>query len=98
MRVSWASAVQTTCRRAIAMGRVLRDEVASAPQACSRPPVAPVLPAAVCIQRRGAVRTNDLEVLEPVVRGYAIDVVQDQSHLAPAPLLALAAQLAHSVL
>src|SRR5947209_11314500 len=50
------------------------------------------------IERRRAVRANDLKILEPVVGCDAVDVVQDQSHLPAMPVLALTAKLAGSSL
>jgi hypothetical protein len=46
------------------------------------------------LQRRGAVRAHDAQVLDPVVVTDAVDVIQDQGHSASAPHLALAAELA----
>jgi hypothetical protein len=50
------------------------------------------------VERRRAVRAHDLEVLEPIVRGHAVDVVEDQRHAAPAPPLVLTAELAAPLL
>jgi hypothetical protein len=50
------------------------------------------------VERGVAVRADDPEVLEPVVVVHAVHVVEDQGHAAPAPRLALAAQLAAAVL
>jgi len=52
----------------------------------------------VRVQRRGAVRTHDPQVLEPVVGRLAVDVVEDQRHAAATPQLALAAHLARALL
>jgi hypothetical protein len=46
------------------------------------------------VERRGAVRAHDAQVLDPVVIADAVHVIEDQGHSAPAPHLALAAQLA----
>jgi hypothetical protein len=53
---------------------------------------------AMRIERGCAVRAHDLQVLEPVVIGHAVDVVKDQRHAAALPFLALAAQLARPCL
>src|SRR5437763_8417233 len=50
------------------------------------------------VESRGAIRADDLQVLEPVVRRDAVDVVEDQRHAAAPPVLALAAQLATPLL
>jgi hypothetical protein len=50
------------------------------------------------VKRRGAVRADDAEVLEPIVIRHAVDVVEDQSHRLPAPHLVLAAELASRLL
>ena len=57
-----------------------------------------VLPTAVRVERRGTVRADDSEVLEPVVVGHAVDVVEDQRHPPAAPFLALPAELAPPLL
>jgi hypothetical protein len=49
--------------------------------------------AAVCRERRVAVRADDPKVLEPVVRRDSVDVIQDERHLTAVPDLALAAEL-----
>ena len=54
--------------------------------------------AAVRPESRVAVRADDLEVLEAVVVGPAVDVVKDERHLAAAPVLSLAAELAATLL
>jgi hypothetical protein len=48
----------------------------------------------VRVERRRAVGAEDPQVLEPVVVADAVDVVEDQRHPRPAPLLVLAAELA----
>ncbi len=52
------------------------------------------IPAAVGIEGRCAVRTDDAEVLEAVVVSDTVDVIEDERHLAPAPCAALTAELA----
>jgi hypothetical protein len=47
---------------------------------------------------RCAVRTEDAQVLEPVVVADAVDVVEDQGQLCAAPDFALSAELASSIL
>jgi hypothetical protein len=54
--------------------------------------------AAVRRQRRGAVRADDAEILQPVVVGDPVHVVENQRHSPAAPVLALAAELARSLL
>jgi hypothetical protein len=44
-------------------------------------------------KRRSAVRADDAQVTEAVVRRGAVDVIEDQRHLFPMPVLALTAQL-----
>ena len=46
------------------------------------------------LERGGAVRANDAQILEPVVGRHTVDVVEDQRHLTPAPDLTLTAELA----
>jgi hypothetical protein len=58
----------------------------------------PKVPATVRIECRGAVRTHDAQVLDAVVSGDTIDAVEDQRHPAPAPVLALPAELAAALL
>jgi hypothetical protein len=53
---------------------------------------------AVCIQRRGAVRANDSQVVESVVVPDAVDVIEDQAHPLAVPILILTAELAASIL
>jgi hypothetical protein len=53
----------------------------------------PILPTAVRLERRRAVRTNDPQILEAVVVRNAVDVVEDQRHPLPAPDLVLTAEL-----
>jgi glycine/D-amino acid oxidase-like deaminating enzyme len=56
--------------------------------------VGAILPATVRIERRGAVRTHDAQVLESIVVGHTIGVIENQRHFATAPSFVLAAQLA----
>jgi hypothetical protein len=44
------------------------------------------------LQRGGAVRTHDPEILNPVVVRNAIDVIEDKGHPAAMPVLVLAAE------
>jgi hypothetical protein len=48
----------------------------------------------VRLQRCGAVRADDPEVVEAIVVTDAVDVIEDQRQAASAPHLTLAAQLA----
>ena len=50
------------------------------------------------VERGIAVGADDSQILEPVVVGHAVDVVEDQRHVALVPVLVLAAELAHPVL
>jgi hypothetical protein len=52
----------------------------------------------VSIERRGAVRADDPQVLKPMVVVHAIDVVKDHAHHLAPPNLALAAELANRLL
>jgi hypothetical protein len=50
------------------------------------------------VERRRRVGADDPKVLQPVVVGNAVHVVEDQRHLPALPLLTLAAQLKAPVL
>jgi hypothetical protein len=50
------------------------------------------------VESRGAVRAYDAKVLEPVIIGDTIDVVEDQGHRTIPPLLGLAAEFAFGTL
>ena len=76
------------------MGGALHDERRSASQAISIYGRDLVLPRAVGIKRGRAVGTVDAEVLEPVVIRHTVDVIQDERHPTPAPVLVLSAELA----
>jgi hypothetical protein len=80
--------------RAVSLRLVLRDERPAAAQAIPRRQPFAVLPAAVSVEGRRAVRADDPEVVEPVVVSYAVDMVKDQPHPPAAPGVALSAQLA----
>src|SRR5689334_19320519 len=54
--------------------------------------------AAVGVKCRVAVRTDDAEVLDPIVVANPVDVIEDERHVPPVPRLALAAELANTVL
>ena len=84
--------------RAVALRVVLRHEQRAAPVARSRRARAAQGLATVGVQRRGAVRAHDPQVLEAVVGRLAVDVVEDQRHPLAAPQLALAAELAGALL
>jgi hypothetical protein len=47
----------------------------------------------MCIERRCAVRADDLQILQPVVIWNAIDVVKDQRHRPALPVFVLATLL-----
>ena len=80
--------------RAVAVSRVLRNELRPAVQARSWLAVEAGLAAAVRVKRGGAVRADDPEVLDAVVGRYAIDVIQDQGHRPTVPFLILATEFA----
>ena len=84
--------------RAVALRVVLRHEQRAAPVARSRRARAAQGLATVGVQRRGAVRAHDPQVLEAVVGRLAVDVVEDERHPLAAPQLALAAELAGALL
>jgi hypothetical protein len=83
--------------RAIAMARVLRDELSAAVQAGAGFAVQTVLAPTVRVEGGCAVPTDDAQVVEAVIRRNAIDVVQDQRHLPAVPLLPLPAQRALAI-
>jgi hypothetical protein len=84
--------------RAIAVARIVRDELPPAVQTCPWLTVDPVLASTVSHERRGAVRADNPQVLDPVVCRGAVDVIEDQRHRLAAPLLPLIAQLTASLL
>jgi hypothetical protein len=45
------------------------------------------------VQGCRAIRTNDPQVLKPIVIAFSIDVIEDQTHATPAPNLVLPAKL-----
>jgi hypothetical protein len=53
-----------------------------------------ILSSAVGIESRRAIRTHDLQVLQPVVIWNAVDVVENQRHRPAPPVFVLAAPLA----
>jgi hypothetical protein len=52
-----------------------------------------VLAATMSVQGRGAVRADDLQVLQTVVVADAADVIEDERHSSAVPLLTLSAEL-----
>jgi hypothetical protein len=50
------------------------------------------------IEGRGAVGADDAQILESVVVGHAVDVVEDHAHDLSAPHLALSAKLTDRLL
>jgi hypothetical protein len=78
----------------VALVVAVGPELTPAHHARARDPVDPVLAPAVSVERGGAVRADDLQVLQPVVVADPVDVVDDQRHQPATPLLALAAELA----
>src|SRR5919206_1789870 len=75
-----------------------REERRPAAQALTLGLRHPVLPAAVRVERRIAVRAHDAQVLDPVVVVHAVDVIEDQRHPPPVPDLALPAELTSALL
>lgn len=76
------------------MRRILGNELGGAEQTSTGLRLGTVVAPAVGLQRRSAIRAHDLEVLEPVVVRYAVDVIEDQRHRPSEPLLSLPAQFA----
>jgi hypothetical protein len=81
---------------AVAVRRILRDEVGAAVQAGPGLAVDSVLASAVGLECRGAIRTDNAQVLNSVVGRDAVDVVEDQRHRSTAPGVGLAAKLANT--
>lgn len=73
---------------------VLRDELLPTPLARSSGSVLLVFPPAMRIERRRAIGADNPEILDPIVVGNAIDVIEDQCHPATTPAFALTAHLA----
>src|SRR5918996_4128475 len=83
---------------AVALVRILRMERGAAAEALLLgPDNAPCL-RAMRLQRRRAIRAHDAEILEAVVVGDAVDVVEDHAHDVSAPHLALSAEFADRLL
>ena len=91
-------AVDSAPLRAVSMGRVLRDELRTAMKTRARVAVDPVLAPAVGIESRGAVRTDDAQVPDPVVGRDTIDVIEGQRHRPPAPFFSKPAELTSPLL
>jgi hypothetical protein len=72
----------------------VRRELSAAPGADAQLGRAKVLAAAMGVEGRGAIRTGDAEILQPVVVGNPVDVIENHRHPVPTPSLILAAQLA----
>lgn len=79
-----------TVSTAVTLLSVPRAEIAPTESALTRG--SPVLPAAVCVERRSAIRAQDAQVLEPMIIGNSVDVVKNQRELASIPVLTLAAR------
>src|SRR4051794_4890126 len=88
----------TTRPRAVALPRRPREERRAALGARQLGRRHPAVAPAMRVERGVAVRADDPQVPEPVVVMHAVDVVEDQGHAAPAPRLALTAQLTAPVL
>src|SRR5262249_10188387 len=78
--------------RAVAMLAAARNEELPAVRAPALREL--VLPTTMRVQRRGTVRANDPQVLDAVVVWHAVDVVEDQGHARPVPVLVLTTELA----
>src|SRR5262249_45146675 len=57
-----------------------------------------ILARTVRVERRGAVGAHNPQVLEPIVVGHAVDVVQDQGHPQASPYRPLPAEFAERAL
>src|SRR5512139_2553787 len=84
-----------TFKGAVAVSAVSGPEALAAAKAVALRRRPSVLAAAVGVQSRGAVGTDDSKVLESVVVVDAIDVVEDHRHRLAAPELVLSTQFAH---
>ena len=84
--------------RAVALARVFRPERRSTQQARPLHRLEPVLATAMCVERGGAVGTDDPQVLQSVVVAHAVGVIEDEPHRLAMPQLALTAQLADGTL
>jgi hypothetical protein len=76
------------------MRSALRPEFGATAQASTLGRWDPILPAAMRIERGGAVGTRDPQVFESIVIRHAIDVIEDERHASASPVLILAAELA----
>jgi hypothetical protein len=56
---------------------------------CPRLSLASIFPTTMRVESGSAIRADDPEVLDPVVRGDPVYVVENQRHLAPSPLFPL---------
>ena len=79
------------CRSSASNSAAARRPVGTPSRSAGNDARRTVLPAAVRLERRGAVRADDAQVLEPVVIRNAVDVVEDQRERPSAPALTLAA-------
>ena len=85
---------RAACPAAVALLGTRGTEGHAARRARALVGLPPQVPPAVGVERRGAVRAEDPQVLEPVVVRDAVAVVQDQRQAPTPPLLALPALLA----
>jgi hypothetical protein len=75
--------------RAIALAAMLRAKHLPAALAVPQRWGSFLGPTAVRVQRRSAIRADDLKVLQPVVIPDAVDVIEDHPHWLAAPDLTL---------
>jgi hypothetical protein len=77
---------------------IFRLKLFPAPFAGTNLRLSAIFATAMRIEGRSAVRANDPQVLQAVVIGDSIDVIEDQRHRPSPPVFALAAHLAASLL
>jgi hypothetical protein len=94
-RLSIAFTPDAAIARAVALGRVAWPELAATVPTVAGLALEAILPPAMRIESRRAIGADDLEILEAIVVGNAVDVIEDQRHPATAPHLVLATQLAY---
>ena len=80
------------------MRLVLGDEFASTMRACARLDIQLVFATAMRRKRCGAVRAHNAEILKAVVVSNPVNVVEDQCHMATAPVLTEATKLTFPLL
>lgn len=86
-------APDTAIPRAVTLRCVRWPELAATMQTWAWVALEAILPAAMRVESRSTVGTDDLQILETVVVGDAIEMVEDQRHPPASPHFVLAAQL-----